>query len=388
MAAATPLPQRADPAMPPRRSAFRLSLPSPLSSGSRIPSLDGLRALSIAFVCLGHASGTVNFPASPIRFWVLGHLGVRVFFVISGLLITGILMREHASGGIRLGRFYLRRTLRIFPPAYAYLAFLTLAAALSWVSVPGHDLIRAATYTTIYGAREPVWQVSHTWSLSVEEQFYLLWPGLLALIGLRWGLRAALGIVLATSLLSYLAYYRHLVPEAIPDNLLYFRTVLVGCLLALTRERLWRWGWYRRLLHPLPVALMAIGVLGAAFANMEHQMPRAMRVAGLLGMDLAIALCLDYCVRNPQGLAGRVLNWKPLIVVGVMSYSIYLWQNLFLNRYETAFVNTFPYNLVLVAVAATASFYLVERPSFALRERLERRRRRADAPRKRAAAIA
>jgi peptidoglycan/LPS O-acetylase OafA/YrhL len=358
---------------------LRWSIPSPLSSGSRMPSLDGLRAVSIAFVCLGHASGTVNFPDVPIRFWVLGHLGVRVFFVISGLLITGILMREHAAGGIRLGRFYLRRTLRIFPPAYAYLAVLALAGALSWVSVPGSDLLRAATYTTIYGAREPVWVVAHTWSLSVEEQFYLVWPGLLALVGLHWGLRSALAIVVAMSVLAYLSYYRAVIPVALPDNLLYFRTVLVGCLLALTRDWLWQRRWYRRLLHPLPVALMAVAVLASAFANMEQQTPRAMRVAGFLGVDIAIALCLDYCVRNPDGIAGRILNWRPLVALGVMSYSIYLWQNLFLNRNESGLINTFPLNLVLVALAATASYYLVERPSFTVRERLERRFTRSGA---------
>src|SRR6516165_8010445 len=98
---------------------------------TRIPSLDGLRAISITLVLIAHLAGTRNFPLSEAagNFWGLGEFGVRVFFVISGFLITGLLMDELADEGhIRLGRFYLRRRLRIFPPYYMLLAGLAAAA--------------------------------------------------------------------------------------------------------------------------------------------------------------------------------------------------------------------------------------------------------------------
>jgi peptidoglycan/LPS O-acetylase OafA/YrhL len=114
-----------------------------------------------------------------------GELGVHVFFVISGFLITGLLMEELAlSGRISLSRFYLRRTLRIFPAYYAYLAIAFLAAVAGWVQLAPHDLMHGLSYTSNYYPSRS-WFLGHTWSLSVEEQFYLLWPALVVLTGPR-----------------------------------------------------------------------------------------------------------------------------------------------------------------------------------------------------------
>ena len=139
----------------------------------RIPSLDGLRAISITLVLVAHLAGTRNFPLSEAtgNFWGLGEFGVRVFFVISGFLITGLLMQELAQEGrIRLGRFYLRRTLRIFPPYYTLLAALGLASVFGAVTLAPHDLLHGATYTSNYYLGRS-WFLGHSWSLSVEEQF-------------------------------------------------------------------------------------------------------------------------------------------------------------------------------------------------------------------------
>jgi peptidoglycan/LPS O-acetylase OafA/YrhL len=159
-----------------------------------------MRAVSIALVLLSHASATRGAPA-----WLgralpavgAGNLGVRVFFVISGLLITRLLLREQRrTGGVALGAFYLRRTFRIFPAYYVFLGALVAAAALGWrAPVPELALLHAATYTTNYSLIE-TWVVGHTWSLSVEEQFYLLWPPLLAWAGGRAAFLVARGFVL------------------------------------------------------------------------------------------------------------------------------------------------------------------------------------------------
>lgn len=164
-----------------------------MSTGGRIPSLDGLRGISILMVLLGHLAGTRGFPLSAAagNRTAVAAIGVHVFFVISGFLITGLLLAElAATDRIRLSRFYFRRTLRIFPPYYALIASLVLAQALGFLSLAPGDVLHALTYTSNYDAGRS-WSIGHTWSLGVEEQFYLLWPACLVLLGARRALVAA-----------------------------------------------------------------------------------------------------------------------------------------------------------------------------------------------------
>src|SRR5215469_7481123 len=117
----------------------------------RMPSLDGLRAVSILMVLLGHLSGTRNFRNVNLGIGNYAHLGVTVFFVISGFLITSLLMSElAATGGISLRLFYLRRTLRIFPASYTYLIVLTALSAVGLIAVPWVSMTCAFTYTVNY----------------------------------------------------------------------------------------------------------------------------------------------------------------------------------------------------------------------------------------------
>ena len=116
----------------------------------RIPSVDGLRAISIGLVLFGHLAGTSNlFPRSTFApLGDFGNLGVRVFFVISGFLITFLMLDEiEATGTVSLKLFYLRRTLRIFPASYAYILFVFLASRLGWPTLVPGDLFHAVTYT-------------------------------------------------------------------------------------------------------------------------------------------------------------------------------------------------------------------------------------------------
>jgi peptidoglycan/LPS O-acetylase OafA/YrhL len=97
---------------------------------------------------------------------------------------------------------------------------------------------------------------------------------------------------------------------------------------------------------------------------------------GLFVVNIGVAACLDWCVTLPAGRIGRFLNTAPLVFVGSMSYSLYLWQQLFLNRSSSNTMSAFPFNLALAVAAALASFYLVERPSLRLRRWIEKRRDR------------
>jgi len=292
--------------------------------------------------------------------------------VISGFLITGLLLKEHrASGAINLGRFYLRRTFRIFPAYYASLLVLAAISALGWVTLRDGDLLHALTYTQNYHA-EHSWWVGHAWSLSVEEQFYLLWPAALVLAGtVRAFYGAAAFVVLAPFIRTAIwvlapSWREHMIGhtfETVAD------AIAIGCVLAGTRDWLWQRRTYRAVLESKYFIL--IPILSILLYLVDR--PRFRLTLGMTGTNICIALCLDWCLRFANDRVGRVLNWGPLVYVGTLSYSIYLWQQFFLNRETRALVTSFPLNLVLVAVCALLSYYAVEQPWLNWRPRVEER---------------
>jgi peptidoglycan/LPS O-acetylase OafA/YrhL len=168
----------------------------------------------------------------------LALLGVRVFLVISGFLISSILFAEaRSSGTVELDRFYFRRTMRIFVPYYAFLAVVMVLGRLGILTLSASALLHAATYTSNYSASMP-WQLSHTWSLSVEEQFYLLWPALIVLLERSRALVVAALVVLAVPLVRVILW--QLSPTATGGIGHRFETcadaLAIGCLLAGVRD--------------------------------------------------------------------------------------------------------------------------------------------------------
>jgi peptidoglycan/LPS O-acetylase OafA/YrhL len=348
--------------------------------GSRIPSLDGLRAVSVALVVVSHLAGTHGFPlgARLVDDLDPGALGVRVFFVISGFLISRILFDElAATGGLRLSRFYFRRTLRIFPPYYVFLGALAVMAAIGLVQLPSRDLVAAVTYTANY-LPERTWKLSHTWSLAVEEHFYLVWPAVLAWLGRRRGLLIAAALVAVAPALR-IAYWLVAPSLEIPvRSETIADAIAIGCLLAGTREVLHERAWYRSFLASRATLVLPLVILGAH--ALEFRRPLDFAV-GYTIANVGIALTLDRVVTYPHDRVGRFLNSRFMIAIGLISYSIYLWQELFIDRYCSRVVCVFPVNVVVALLAAVASYVVVERPSLALRKWLEPRlfRRRTPA---------
>ena len=345
----------------------------------RIPSLDGLRALSIGMVLLDHANGTRNFPpVGELDRWHLGSFGVRVFFVISGFLITTLLLEEvDRYGTISLRGFYMRRFFRIFPAFYALCAVLFVLDRAGVIALRPRDLLAAVTYTMNYH-RDRAWYVGHIWSLSVEEQFYLLWPAVLLFAGVRRGLIAAAAVVLIAPPLrlatGFVASFRPGIGET-------FQTVAdslaTGCLLAglgpwLAQQPRWRrlldarWFWWT---VPLVVA-----------ASARNPSAKLEWLVGETVMNVGIALVIARTIHRPDERFGRLLNTRPFVWIGTLSYSLYLWQQVFINRRGSTLAQAFPVNLALTLVAAVASYNLIERPFLRLRARIERSRRRAPAP--------
>jgi peptidoglycan/LPS O-acetylase OafA/YrhL len=142
----------------------------------------------------------------------------------------------------------------------------------------------------------------------------------------------------------------------------------MGCVLAGTRQWLHSQALYRRMLDSRLMLIVPFIVLAASAL---HDHPMLSFLMGFSAMNLGIALCIDWCVTHHEGIVGRVLNSRPLIFIGVMSYSIYLWQQLFLNRNSGSLLCSFPLNILLVILCSLASYYLIERPSLALRRHLQ-----------------
>src|ERR1019366_2519640 len=126
----------------------------------------------------------------------------------------------------------------------------------------------------------------------------------------------------------------------------------VGCLLAMVRAWLEAQGWYLQLFRPASAILLLVLI---SLIN-RYMYYTSVSVLGPSVMNVAIAILIHRSVYCSRGLIGKILNWKPIAFVGVLSYSLYLWQQPFLNRYSNAWVNAFPQNLVLVAVASLGSY--------------------------------
>lgn len=346
-------------------------------SPPRIQGLDGLRALSIALVLVAHVVGTrgLRLPdciVVALGSFQLGPLGVRVFFVISGFLITTLLLNEfRRTGEVSLLRFYFRRTLRIFPPFYLYVAVIAVANGFGRLTLREGDLLHAVTYTINYH-RDRAWHLGHAWSLSVEEQFYLLWPALFRWLGPRRSV---------TLLLAYLAVapaWRLAVAVFLPEQRLgigetFFTTadsIASGCLLAIVRPRILESQTYRAwvdsgLFYLIPPAILVVSVLGR-FAKLEW-------LVGATLQNVLIAVAVERLTRD-AGWMARALSWRPLVLLGLWSYSVYLWQQPFLYRHDQlSWWTAFPVNLLLALSVAASSYYLVEQPALRYRERLERK---------------
>ncbi len=350
----------------------------PAPAARRIPSLDGLRALSILLVLFGHLAGTQNFAFSfldHVPTVDLASFGVRVFFVISGFLITRLLFEEHArSGTVSLRGFYLRRTLRIFPAFYVFVAVVLVLDRLGQIALRPGDALAALTYTMNFRPTSArAWEVGHLWSLSVEEQFYLLWPAIVLLARPRGARLAAIAAMILAPLLRVAVHV--LAPDLRPLISEMFPTVMdaiaTGALLTCVQGDLSRSAAYTRLLRSPLFALVPIFALVILIAGVPR--PSFAYPIGETLSNVGIALFVDRAVRFPDTALGRLLDARPLRFLGGLSYSLYLWQQLFLHRKSTATICAFPLNLALAGGCALASYYLVEQPALRLRSRLERK---------------
>jgi peptidoglycan/LPS O-acetylase OafA/YrhL len=340
------------------------------STARSIPSLDGLRAASVVIVALSHSP--LHLSRWSDRFagvdlsWI-GQSGVDVFFVISGFLITYLLLKESKSRGvILLKNFYFRRFFRIFPPFYAYLAVLGILCIRGVLSQDARDFISAGTYTFNYAPHSSGWLLGHVWSLSLEEQFYLLWPPCLAFLGKKRSIYLAVGVILLSPLSRFLTYVCIPSMRGNEWTMLHTRldTIMFGCAIAL----LWESHSFQRttekLLHPglFAASVLYIVIIApclTALFGARYDWPVGYTLRGL-----SISLVLLYVVRKSATPSGRFLNLAPIRHIGITSYSLYLWQQMFTGPHTFAF----PLNLLVAIVCAELSYRLIELPAFRVRD--------------------
>jgi len=348
-------------------------LPSP---PGRIPALDGLRALSIALVLGAHLiyAHPEFDPGDNLSILFDGQLGVRVFFVISGFLITTLLDKEQkATGTISLGRFYVRRAIRLFPAQYAFVAFLFVLTLVTPTGLTACRFVTALTYTKNYACGGAI--DGHLWSLAVEEQFYLIWA--VAFARMRRSRAVALAVLLiCVAPLSRTAEYQigHRFYPWLTSNA---DALMIGCLLAILAAEsppvLRRIvDWRPRLARCVAVAAI---LLPTVFSH-EHWAGKLTVTTGPLVQALAIAFLIASLVYN-GGSSLRVLDAPAVRYVGTISYSLYLWQMPFLVLDQAyggrpQWFLAFPLDLLLAFAAANASYWVLERPLTRLRRNLHR----------------
>lgn len=319
-------------------------------SERRIPSLDGLRAISITLVILSHLVKWKHISGEVLGNY--GTLGVFIFFVLSGYLITNILLGEYRrTSGINLRNFYIRRAFRIFPAAFAFLAIATI---IYWKQVGWFHVAAAVFYFANMDLGRP-WIFGHLWSLSIEEQFYLLWP-----LALKKWYQHRTWIVLGAFWITPVfrtILYAFKVRDGWVSSLPIFSCHLaIGCLLAILAPRL------SRIRGTLALLMLAALVMIPWFAGTTPARTLVSLFVLTPLLDVSAAGLVIHVIQTPY----RALNWAPVAWLGRISYSLYLWQELFCSN--AAFHGG--YILVLPSIAcACLSYYLVEQPVLRLRDR-------------------
>jgi peptidoglycan/LPS O-acetylase OafA/YrhL len=359
-----------------------------LTSGdNRNRGLDGLRALAVGAVMAFHAGQ---------RWAVGGYLGVDAFFVLSGFLITGLLLDERSrTGAIDLGRFWARRMARLIPALAIMITAVMVIVAVNHpeaVSALRADAVGALTYVAnwrflvgqrgYFGQTAPSSLLEHTWSLSIEEQFYLLWPLVVVALARTRRPRVAVAAVAALGAVVSATATVLLARSGASTSRLYFGTdtrlqaILIGATLAACfgdraaiAARAQGLSQRARTVRNGALHLLAVGGLAATallWWRLDGGSPHLFR-GGTTVAALATAAVIPSLVFVPNGLLGRVLGIAPLRALGVISYGVYLWHwpvQLLLTHAETGLEGT-PLHILRVAVtigAATISYLVVEEP--------------------------
>lgn len=344
-------------------------------TGGYIRGFDGLRAISVLLVLFTHLGAYHWLPEDAFirqRVWRLmsGDTGVNIFFTLSGFLITRLLLREHArTGTIALRRFYIRRFLRLTPP-FVVFVLINLVLALAGVFdtwLPGILISFVYLYnfipTTYYDSA-----LGHTWSLAVEEQFYLFWPLVLRSLGRR-GVNLVMLLLITASAVVFLLLPDLVLPISRTgiklDDLFHGRrlfvpavgAIMVGAAVAVHPLRSFG-AWART---PVVFGLLFLAPLWVPVALLE--MVPLIQAAG-------VGLLLVWIIEHQTSSVVAFLEWRPMAYIGRISYGIYLYHVIFMGMGPGAgLIPVFPWNVLAALAFAVLSYELMERRFLTLKDR-------------------
>lgn len=348
--------------------------PAQFSLGQR-PSLDGLRCVSILMVLVLHLPGYDNVLPG-------GFLGVEIFFVISGFLITSLVVEEFQNTGrIRLGWFYMRRALRLGPALVAVLVFTCsialLAGSFQAVGLTPARLLSAIFYVSNWvrateGEPGPVWFLAHFWSLSIEEQFYLLWPASLIFLLKRTPRTVTLVVVGLISCLIMLKAGMYL--GGASAKRLYYGSdtradaILIGCLLSLALH----WGFFPAVIkrHSLALSRVAWLVIVAFAFTVQWNNGSVLYLGGFTLVSLSAAIIIVRLMFVPD----QVLSNPLLVWIGKRAYGLYIWHwPIYLLAAAIAKDYVVPMALLGTFTFATISYRYIEEPFLRQKYRFSKR---------------
>jgi peptidoglycan/LPS O-acetylase OafA/YrhL len=343
-----------------------------------MPTLDGWRAIAILSVIFFHDSYHSLGPFNTGWFYGYGKLGVDVFFAISGVLICSRLLdEERIHGRIQLKDFYIRRGFRILPPVFIYLGVLAILSAFSVVPVTRGEFAECLLFcrnishflgntslrnTPVYPASF-TWQrwyyTGHFWSLSLEEQFYLLLPASLALLAGRYRARAIGAIAVAV------AVHRALSMQIRPwVDIMFHSDIRIDALLVPAMMAILAWSPQNRPAFQKYLRFWPLGVI-AFLCIVPYGQETAWGQTVFVWLLPAIVLG---SVLNPANVFGRFLEWSVLRYIGRISYSLYLWQQLFFTghfeggSHSLGWLQNWPLRLIITFLLAAISYHLIECP--------------------------
>lgn len=380
------------------------------NNAGKIPSLDGLRAISILLVLFDHGAPSLPDYISESYLYLIfsnSALGVRIFFVISGYLITRLLLNEiDKHGDMSLKRFYVKRVLRIFPVFYLYVLVIILLQVFVgdvfyWrdIAIAGlflwnmHALITGGSRPqgggTADGMRNPHadgwYLMGHFWTLAMEEQFYLIWPFVMKKVKNRKTLiKICLWIVLLMPIIRIVVYMTVPTVRGQINNMLFTAgdSIMLGCMVALLEKSKY-WDKLFKFLTDNKVVLLSVLYIFILDPMLHQQFKGSYElVVGISLTNIGIVSLIIWSI-NKQSLWHSFLNIRAVATVGVLSYSIYIWQQLFmfvqvkwmyLNIGDTKFyLNKFPQNIILVIIVSCISYYLYEKQFLKLKDRLSKK---------------
>jgi peptidoglycan/LPS O-acetylase OafA/YrhL len=338
------------------------------------PSIDGLRGIAILSVILHHSSVGHSW-----NVWIDGTIGVHIFFIISGFLITTLLLKEKVKKGkVSFKNFYIRRVLRIFPVAYLYIFTVIILSHIFHFQLGFKNALTSLLYLKNFPTGN-TWETGHFWTLSVEEQFYLFVPVLLITNTNRF-LKLVFVAFLVVPVVDYIAFHNigvFYTNRTIHDLTFIFLALLDQGTLYILVGSLFSILVFKKIIivekFKNHYYLSAFLFICAALIHFVYITPNVPYLSSTLFAVLtAFVIAINLYENN---LLTSILSHPVLVKLGILSYSLYIWQQLFTLkqpwRGEFKYSDSIALNMIILFIVAFCSYYFFERRFLKLKSRFK-----------------